>query len=558
MTVVVCFTDHTADASSNPIDSTVVKLTCAQEKPSVDEDPLTFLEFDLKSEPNYCSIHKLTTAEIYQKLYCILDATDTSSDTPVPRLGSAEFQMPDKELFSACTTAYNFVDQLLVGVECSPDIFDTFSDIVFNSEAVSSDLASLSILSYVLYSGTLDPTAPTLSFCAPKENTASDSFSDTLDICTTGIEIQQATSDLLTITSSQLTYGDPATLHVTVAASGNCDLILINGLKIEDAASGVGSGALEIEITGYGEGDGADFLVVKTDTPQQCSGKVTFKDYNLRVIPLTSSTLEMIWDNDDNNEIFLIEITTSDPAPPFVSANVDCLNFNPCYGYFVKLDPGSSYSCSLSTEGDLNKITSTPVTMPSSGTTSGFSVRELTLKWNSELNSADTSVCFDQEDATTSDGSSYLELIMINSQGQMLKSHRTTQTMQGILCFVDILIETSAFNLSEGKVNVIVLKRDVNSHKVLTSGEAELFLISPEIKVLGARGGRISWDNPGGYSITTMMEGHSIHLAATTTGRLHRYFFPKKTEERLVVEADASGVKMTAVVPLTSTGAAGM
>ncbi|XP_069936592.1 uncharacterized protein [Cherax quadricarinatus] len=553
MRVVVCFTDHTADASSNPINSTVVKLTCAQEPP-VDEDPLTRIDFNFDNKPNYCSTHQLTTDNIYQKLYCILDATNTSSDTPVPRMGSAEFQMPDKELFSACTTAYNFVDQLLVGVQCSTDIFDIFSDIVYNSEVVSNHFTPTLHLNYALYSGTLDPTAPTLSFCAPENNTASGSFSDTLDICTTGITIQQATSGL-TITSSELTYNDPdATLDVTVTDSGSYDLILIKDATIEDTKSVDESNTLQIDINSYTKGEGAVFLVVNSNTPQS-SDKVIFKDYNLRVIPLTSSTLEMIWDNDDNNEIFLIEITTSDPAPPFVNANVDCLNFNPCYGYFVKLDPGSSYSCSLSI-GDLNKITSTPVTMPSSGTTSGFSVRELTLKWNSELNSADTSVCFDQEDATTSDGSSYLELIMINSQGQMLKSHRTTQTMQGILCFVDILIETSAFNLSEGKVNVIVLKRDVNSHKVLTSGEAELFLISPEIKVLGARGGRISWDNPGGYSITTMMEGHSTHLAATTTGRLRRYFFPKKTEERLVVEADASGVKMTAVVPLTSTGAA--
>ncbi|KAK8719760.1 hypothetical protein OTU49_013794, partial [Cherax quadricarinatus] len=174
----------------------------------------------------------------------------------------------------------------------------------------------------------------------------------------------------------------------------------------------------------------------------------------------------------------------------------------------------------LAVKKDDNSLTKADVTI------TGFSVRQLTLKWNSELNSADTSVCFDQEDATASDVSSYLELIMINSQGKILKSRRTTQTMQGILCFENILIETSTFSLSEGKVNVVVLNRDVNSHTVLTSGEAELFLISPEIKAVGARGGHISWDNPGGYSITTMMEGHSTHLGATTTGRLRHYFFP--------------------------------
>nr|XP_053641379.1 uncharacterized protein LOC128695007 [Cherax quadricarinatus] len=497
MTVKVCFTD-TADSDLGNLDTSLVTLTCGS---SADDPNQVILECtDTAAEiiPNYCSTHKFAKPfNAYEKtVYCLLDATDKTVDDSPPRSGSAEFEIPGQEAFPACTDAYTLVDQLLVGVVCSE--VGSFDKVVLNSGKVTGNIKATTNVIYISHTDV----ASTVSFCTTIDNSASGT-SGPLDICIPEMTIESTDTDFDT-TASEIK-------HYMTAKHDNS--------------------------------------LTKAD--------VTITDYNLRVMALTSYTLEMVWENKENANLFKIERTSTDETDTsFKTAHVNCTGLGSCFGYFVELIPDTEYTCSVSQNDESFKITHQAVsTMPM---TTGFSVRQLTLKWNSELNSADTSVCFDQEDATASDVSSYLELIMINSQGKILKSRRTTQTMQGILCFENILIETSTFSLSEGKVNVVVLNRDVNSHTVLTSGEAELFLISPEIKAVGARGGHISWDNPGGYSITTMMEGHSTHLGATTTGRLRHYFFPKKTEERLVVEADASGVKMTAVVPLTSTGAAGM
>ncbi|KAK8719759.1 hypothetical protein OTU49_013794, partial [Cherax quadricarinatus] len=521
MTVKVCFTD-TADSDLGNLDTNLVTLTCGGIADDPNEVILNSSTIDIVNAPNYCSTHKFAKPfNAYgATVYCVLDATNKTVEDSPPRSGSAEFEIPAEDAFTQSSVAYILVGQKLLGVVRLQ--VGSFDIVKLNSEATCLEKKASTNIIYISYTGTVS----TVSFCKNESNTAA-GHSDSLDICSPAItEITTATD--FDTKASELTYTDSgATLTVTFPGTGTYDLVVMKGDSIEnvDTAEIEPTDTATTNIDIYNKGDGIHFLAVKKDDNSLTKADVTITDYNLRVMALTSYTLEMVWENKENANLFKIERTSTDETDTsFKTAHVNCTGLGSCFGYFVELIPDTEYTCSVSQNDESFKITHQAVsTMPM---TTGFSVRQLTLKWNSELNSADTSVCFDQEDATASDVSSYLELIMINSQGKILKSRRTTQTMQGILCFENILIETSTFSLSEGKVNVVVLNRDVNSHTVLTSGEAELFLISPEIKAVGARGGHISWDNPGGYSITTMMEGHSTHLGATTTGRLRHYFFP--------------------------------
>ncbi|KAG7158074.1 hypothetical protein Hamer_G020678, partial [Homarus americanus] len=98
-------------------------------------------------------------------------------------------------------------------------------------------------------------------------------------------------------------------------------------------------------------------------------------------------------------------------------------------------------------------------------------IKQLYLKWNSDTNTAGTTVCFTRNNASSTEDLRNYELIMISNLGQVLKSRGATRKADSLLCFEEVTLETRVFDVT-GKVEVIVVKRDSGGQAVLSSGQS--------------------------------------------------------------------------------------
>ncbi|XP_042241753.1 uncharacterized protein LOC121879222 [Homarus americanus] len=554
----ICFKDTSVTPPDIKKENITVKCWTGSNET---EDTVTALTGD---KPNYCIdvTRPISKAiKLGDLVHCVLTITN---GTLTILSGEAEFPMPADDAFPTCTKAYYWKDNAVVGVACSK--IGSFDKAYFDLDVSPHSIEKSSKAWYTL-KDTVTSGTSNVSMCKGVKNNAPDAYNTTLDVCIPAIPIYDAPESELTIKESELEYDtgtdtDKATLSITINDSEKADdLVLIKDGVIQVLNPSVENKAkLSIDITSRPTDKiyQYDYLVVDYSDDDDAVASVTgsLKDYQLIVSALTSNTVEMRW-TQGVPESYKIHRDSPASDTSFTDATVSCTK-TPCTGYFVDLTKSTSYTCSVSNDSSLNKITD-QVTTPGSSTSttlSGLFIKQLYLKWNSDTNTAGTTVCFTRNNASSTEDLRNYELIMISNLGQVLKSRGATRKADSLLCFEEVTLETRVFDVT-GKVEVIVVKRDSGGQAVLSSGQSGVFFISPKVEGVNARTARVSWYNPGGHTLAVRRKNDPAPIT-TSHQTTFVHYFSRTSEDKLVVDTEDSKVKITAEVPLNPSTDKGM
>ncbi|XP_071545708.1 uncharacterized protein [Panulirus ornatus] len=388
---------------------------------------------------------------------------------------------------------------------------------------------------------------------------------DTVDVCTESTVPTTITVNGPDISKIKLSYDDET---ITIAGESSQDItaadVVVSWGDVCHVCDPFKSIEGNCNIPSYTSADREiNILVVgKTDVAIESTFE-KIRDYNLVGTAVSESTLEMRWTRDEEYKYYWA--TLSDESHTFTNTEVTCdETLVHCYAYFTGVS-GDTHTVSIQPidESDghnipTNEVVSKTVSMIQEPSIKALHISQVKLSWDSEGSTAEATVCLHHSSNVIVDAD--VQLLLVDAMGHWYRTHGLTQKEDGFLCFEEVTLDNHLFDLTR-KVAVVVTQRDVNGLLVIASGQSDVFFPSVWVESISTHMACAFWSNPEDYNFIIRKTNQPVPVATSLTCSNCFCYLSKRVqmaeEERLVVEMETLGMRITAEVPLLLSTAPG-